>query len=230
MQTIKLISFDADQTLFDFDRTMREALSTVATFLTQTHDTPCTTELLCSTRDHIADAHQNQAIDMLELRRLSFLHILSAHPDAKAITQEAMALFKQERFGKTYLYDNVENTLTRLAKHYTLAVLTNGNSDPDRTPLKGQFDHIVMGEKFPYEKPDPRIFHHLFKQAQITDTAQVLHIGDSLEHDVAGANGVGAKSVWFNPNNGPNTTNIQPMFEIQNMAELLPILSENNRP
>lgn len=230
MPPIKLISFDADQTLFDFDRTLREALATVAHYLTTSHNTPCTAQDLRSTRDHIAKAHQGQAIDMLELRRLSFLHILADHPKADAVTQEAMALFKQERFGKTYLYDNVQATLAQLAQHHTLAVLTNGNSDPDRTPLKGRFDHVVMGEKFPYEKPDPRIFHHLFAQAQITDPAQVLHIGDSLEHDVAGANGVGAKSVWFNPDKAPNTTGIQPMFEIQNMADLLPLLNALNRP
>ena len=47
-----------------------------------------------------------------------------------------------------------------------------------------------------------------------------MHIGDSLETDVAGANGVGAASVWLNRQCEPNDSAIAPDHEIRSLADL----------
>jgi hypothetical protein len=47
-----------------------------------------------------------------------------------------------------------------------------------------------------------------------------MHVGDSLESDVAGAKGVGSISVWLNRDRVANNTPIQPDWEIASLSEL----------
>ena len=53
-----------------------------------------------------------------------------------------------------------------------------------------------------------------------------MHVGDSLESDVAGANAVGAVSVWLNREYRENTSSILPDLEIHTLTalrELIPL-------
>jgi putative hydrolase of the HAD superfamily len=68
-------------------------------------------------------------------------------------------------------------------------------------------------------KPDPVIFLSVCTQAGCKPT-ELLHVGDSLETDVAGANNVGAVSVWLNRKDCENPGRIQPTHEIRSIAEL----------
>ena len=52
----------------------------------------------------------------------------------------------------------------------------------------------------------------------------MLHVGDSLESDVAGAKNVGVPSVWLNRESVPNDTDIQPDYEVVSLTEIREIL------
>jgi putative hydrolase of the HAD superfamily len=52
----------------------------------------------------------------------------------------------------------------------------------------------------------------------------MLHVGDSLENDVAGARNAGAHSVWLNRENVPNDTEIRPDYEVVSLTEIPTIL------
>ena len=54
----------------------------------------------------------------------------------------------------------------------------------------------------------------------------MMYVGDSLESDVAGSNGVGAVSVWFNPDGLENYLNVHPDYEIRSLSEIPAILDE----
>jgi putative hydrolase of the HAD superfamily len=47
-----------------------------------------------------------------------------------------------------------------------------------------------------------------------------VHVGDSLEHDVAGAQAAGWKAVWLNRDGVPNGTGLRPDAEIASLHEL----------
>ena len=49
-------------------------------------------------------------------------------------------------------------------------------------------------------------------------------IGDSLEKDIKGAIDAGIYTIWYNPDNKSNCTNIQPDYQIENLLELKEIL------
>jgi len=76
------------------------------------------------------------------------------------------------------------------------------------------------------EKPDARMFHAACKHAGCAPR-ELMHVGDSLQTDVAGANGVGAVSVWLNRDGSENTTGTVPDIEILSLTELLPVLERN---
>jgi len=56
---------------------------------------------------------------------------------------------------------------------------------------------------------------------------ELMHVGDSIRADVAGANGVGAVSVWLNRDGRENNAGIAPDIEIRSLTELLPMLGKD---
>ncbi len=76
----------------------------------------------------------------------------------------------------------------------TLALLTNWDSRVHRiireTELDRHFDHVFVSSEIGWEKPDIEIFRHV---ETVTGCApeQILHVGDSIKHDIAGANQAG---------------------------------------
>lgn len=49
---------------------------------------------------------------------------------------------------------------------------------------------------------------------------ELLHVGDSLEDDVAGAKRSGTWSAWLNRERKSNETGIEPDFELSSLPEL----------
>ncbi len=62
---------------------------------------------------------------------------------------------------------------------------------------EGKIDGIVTSAQVGAAKPDPRIFRVALALAGVP-AEWALHVGDSLEHDVAGARAVGVSAVWLN--------------------------------
>ena len=225
---VKLIAFDADQTLFDFQKKLHEALKTVSEYLRQ-HGVVVTVDQLQSKRDYYADLFRGKQIRMLDLRRQSFENIVGDVRGKTQIVAEALDMFERTRFGIPHYYPGVIETLSVIAPRYQTALVTNGNSDPSKAEIACYFDHIILGEEFPFKKPDRRIFLHLMKVSKVRDPGSVIFIGDSLINDVEGANNAGMRSVWFNLDKIDNDTSIVPDHEISEMRELITILNQESK-
>ena len=65
--------------------------------------------------------------------------------------------------------------------------------------LSSYFDAILISGELGFEKPDPKIFNIVFKHFDLTNPAEILHIGDSVRKDYLGAKDYGAKSILFDP-------------------------------
>jgi FMN phosphatase YigB (HAD superfamily) len=60
------------------------------------------------------------------------------------------------------------------------------------------FRVIADSGKLGFEKPDPRIFEWTARELGV-ELADLVHIGDAWDTDVSGALRVGARAIWFAP-------------------------------
>jgi len=215
------ISFDLDETLFDFRRTLQEALSATSRFLESEAGCQISPQVLQDTRDALAQTSQGRAMKLLELRKASLENVLQDHPDKTRLVKGAMQAFETARFGNVYLYPEAQTVLSALSETYTLVAVTNGNTNPEGTDLAGLFETIIFAEDCGIHKPDPRIFEVMMKRLGLNTPKAVLHVGDHLINDIHCAAAAGCATVWFNPGHAPNTTQTTPTYEIRALTELL---------
>lgn len=64
--------------------------------------------------------------------------------------------------------------------------------------VEDYFDAIVCSSEVGYRKPHRLIFEAMLSMAEVSPGESAM-VGDSLEHDIAGAASLGMKTVWFNP-------------------------------
>ncbi|PKG64290.1 MULTISPECIES: HAD-IA family hydrolase [Pseudoalteromonas] len=93
--------------------------------------------------------------------------------------------------------DDVLNLLDNLAKHFTLVAITNGNVEIERFNLHDKFELVLQAGMHGKAKPHSTLFDKAATHLNVAKS-DILHIGDSLDTDVQGANNAGCQSVWLN--------------------------------
>ncbi len=97
------------------------------------------------------------------------------------------------------------------------------------------FDHTTSSEEAKSCKPDPDIYHYALDKSGFA-TQDVLFVGDSLHHDVAGAHRVGMRSARIVDEgvSTPLTHGLEviadPTYEIRELSELVGIVDNLNDP
>ncbi len=225
---ISTISFDGDMTLWDFLKVMRHSLKQTLLEMQERVPTQRVTELTINEmiwiRNQFADEVKGKIWNLEEIRMGAFERTLEyvGYPD-KNLAAHLNTIYRKHRFEDIQLYPDVIPTFNVLAQHFKLGLLSNGNTYPERCGLENRFDFVIFSQDVQVEKPDPKIFEVATQQAGC-EFSQLLHVGDSLENDVAGAKNVGAPSVWLNREGVSNNTDIQPDYEITTLEEILAIL------
>jgi len=79
-------------------------------------------------------------------------------------------------------------------------LVTNGLSDLQREKMEAVrlerwFRNVAISQEVGSWKPDPGIFHHALRLAEVSADEAVM-LGDSLERDLAGAAGIGMRAIW----------------------------------
>ena len=117
--------------------------------------------------------------------------------------------------------------LRRLRSRYKLAVLSNIDDDlfALTAPKLGiELDALVTAQQAGSYKPSLRNFESLLNRLQM-DKSKLLHVGESLYHDVAPARSLGIATVWVNRRQGrpAAATKLiaeQPDVEVRTVGEL----------
>ncbi len=118
--------------------------------------------------------------------------------------------------------------LNALSQHYDLVILSNVDDDlflGSAEKLQTNFHAVITAQQVGSYKPDPANFQHMLKQLD-RPKAEILHVAQSLFHDIAPANAAGLTSVWINRRQGRDGTGATPPqeatpdLELPNMATL----------
>ena len=229
---IKVISFDGDMTLWDFEKVMRHSLSAALAELR--HCVPgqasagLTVDRMIEIRNSVADELKGRVINLEDIRFHAFkrtLAFIGCAGDALAV--DLNSLYLKHRFEDIELYPDVIPVLDILRSDFTIGLLSNGNGYPERCGLPDRFSFVVFSQDVGVEKPGAGMFLTACQHAGC-DPGELMHVGDSLRSDVAGANGVGAISVWLNRDAGQNETGIVPKYEIRSLFELTEIVKNTS--
>ncbi|MBD6619552.1 HAD family hydrolase [Komarekiella sp. 'clone 1'] len=123
---------------------------------------------------------------------------------------------------------DVYEVLTVLSLNYRLAVITNGfiAAQVPRMQAAGIdhfFEAVVVSEAIGFAKPSPEIFHYALSKLDLTP-AQVLYVGDSINHDYAGTKQVNIDFCYYNRKNHALAKKVQPKFIITQLFDLLELV------
>ncbi len=83
-----------------------------------------------------------------------------------------------------------------------------------------RFDAVITSESIRAYKPRPQIFEAALKALRARP-AEVVHVGDSLDADIAGASRLGMRTIWVNRQEVRRTpSNPKPDAEVRDLSDL----------
>ena len=221
MPRYQYILFDADQTLFDFDRAEGEALDRV--LRRRGYPPEAAAYYLAVNRDLWARFDRGEVRrEVLMAERFARLaQAFGRTDDPEAFNREYLTCLGEG----AYLLPGAEELCRTLAAHCTLAIVTNGMALAQRgrfqrSPLREIVPWLFISEEVGAAKPDPAFFQAVFRAMALEDLSQVLMVGDNLLADVKGGLDAGVDAAWYNPRRAPLPGDVVPTYDIGNFQEL----------
>lgn len=228
MPPYKLISFDADDTLWDFNAMMaRGTAAVVAAFRARfgDHYPQVNAEALRQAQHRYMESQDPLTVDYAEARRTVFRRLGQdlKLPDFQKLGDDLLEVYLAARSQRYELFPDTHSTLQALGQKYPLAYMTNGTSFPHQAGLEAYFQVVLRSDDGYARKPKADMFQAAAQQAGC-QVSEILHIGDSVVADVGGATWAGAEAIWFNPTGAANQSKVKVGREIRQLAELVPML------
>ena len=220
------IIFDADGTLFDYDRAELTALKKTFRQYGLGFDAAVHRRFM-EINSRLWLDFERGAISSLRLRVQRFEEL------AKTIGAEMCASdfsvdYLKNLGARHDLIPGAEDLLERVSIDSELVLATNGIAEVQRRRFSASslavfFSALVISDEIGAAKPAPEFFSKLFSMIGCPEKAGVLMVGDGLSSDIKGGADFGIDTCWFNPSREKNETPVEPTYEINDLAELLHI-------
>lgn len=230
-ESTKVVFFDLDHTLWDFERNSKATLEQLYAELELENklNRPFEDFLMkyCEINDALWVKYRNGIIDAHLLRnsrfKLTFEHF--GCRDGR-LNKEMGSAYMEICPKKTALFPNTIEVLGELKRRYPLFLITNGFIETQQTKLKysglqSYFLEMISSESAGVKKPHPNIFRKALSIAKAKPEESVM-IGDDQEADIAGASRVGMKTIFYNTKKQEPL--VKPDAEIQGLSDLLKLL------
>jgi len=229
---ISAITFDLDDTLYDnrpvILRTEQESLL----FVQQYHPSLNALENtdLKRIRQSLLLAEPEIYHDVTEWRRRAveraMLDAGLTVDEAAEGAQAAMQHFAKWR-SRVDVPQETHETLAKLAEKWPLVAITNGNAQPALFGLADSFEFVLRAGPDGRAKPFNDMYHLAAERLNIP-LGEILHVGDDLTTDVAGAIRCGMQACWIKPEGADLLTasdsRLLPHLEISRLASLTTLI------
>ncbi len=222
--SIRLITFDLDDTLWSVQPVIIAADNALRTWLAQhvPRLEALTPERLQQLRGEVVQRQPELDRRVSELRYQVLLRALLqsgyAQREAQELAEQAFQVFLAAR-QNVELFADVLPTLEHLRHRYMLAALSNGNADVRRVGLGAYFSFALNADMLGVAKPEPQVFLAALARAQVSPTHSI-HIGDHPQDDIFGAQQVGMRTIWFNPEQKIWTGEREPDAQVSRISQL----------
>ena len=196
-----VLSFDLDDTLYDNRPIIKAAVQAQSDYLNALpgyqQQGP---QFWQQCREHVAQHNPELIDDVTQWRKHTLQLALSElgfkEEDVHHHANAAYQAFADAR-SNIQVSKEVLGLLERLRQHYTLIAITNGNVEVERFNLKDKFELVLQAGLHGKAKPHTTLFDQAAAHLRVNN-GDILHVGDSLDSDVQGANNAGCQSVWLN--------------------------------
>lgn len=226
---IKVILWDIDGTLLNFEKAEEKAIRTCFELF---HLGKCTSEMI--QRYSVINKKYWEALERKELtKREVLVGRFEEFFAAENIKTDCAEQFNKEYqlcLGDTICFcDDSLSLLKELKGCVKQYAVTNGTKIAQdkklyRSGLIEVFDGVFISEEVGVEKPDVKFFEFIWKQIGTYAADEVLIVGDSLTSDIKGGNNAGIISCWYNPKKQLNTKGVKVDYEISNLQQIREII------
>jgi putative hydrolase of the HAD superfamily len=226
----EIIIFDADETLFDFRKSEKDAFKNTMLEFDVEYDENHHLKIYEEINTAIWKEFEEGLITQKKLKTERFKRF-SDRLEAGFDENELAKSYIKHLANASFLFDDSMELVKSLHKDYRLTIVTNGLKDVQdhrirRSVIGEYFEDVVISEEVEVSKPDPKIFELALNNIKHTDKSKVLIVGDSLTSDIQGGINFGVDTCWYNPKKVENKTGIKPTYEISNLMELKRILEK----
>jgi YjjG family noncanonical pyrimidine nucleotidase len=231
MRKYKVVFFDLDHTLWDFESNSCSTLQEL--FLTYNLENigipDCTLfqQQFRKINTELWDLYDRGLITSEVIRKERFKQILEHF----GLSDAALC----EKLSQDYLYSCPKKsgllpyaieTLDYLKTNYKMTVVTNGFDEIQSLKMQSgnltsYFDHVVTSQSAGHRKPAKEIFDYAMK-INAVGPDEVVMIGDNLVADIGGAIKSSIDAVFFNPDRIAHEVDVK--HEINCLSELQRIL------
>lgn len=227
MNKYRWVLFDADHTLFDFDKASEEALAEVL----GEHGINWTEGMYADYKRINMQCwmeHEQGIIDRDTLvyeRFKRYFDFMQLQLDPVSNQKKYLRALGS----KPYLMPGAEEMISWVNGKMKVGYVTNGMSEVQRPRLEKigwdlKFDVIVIAGEIGHSKPHHNYFNHVHGQIGSPGRTEVLVVGDSLTADIEGATSFGYHTCWYNPKEEVCHLENEPDYTIAHLLELKDIL------
>ena len=213
MKNIKVVFFDLDHTLWDFESNSRQTIGELLERYGVADRYGIGFAEFMSVYERINQsmwsAYSQGQISKDRLRSGRFKSTLNHFGvEDEKLSEDLSSDYVRESPLKTNLFPYVHEVLSYLKPKYKLGLITNGFVEVQQikirqSKLEGYFDKVVISEQVGFKKPDPTIFLHAASLFQ-THVSSCVMVGDNLETDIRGATDAGMDAFHFDVTNIEN--------------------------
>jgi putative hydrolase of the HAD superfamily len=226
MEKYRYILFDADNTLFDFDRSEHEALA--GTFLSLgTELDESEHEVYHRINDALWKKLEKGEVTREELKIKRFAEFLDHLGRDDVPPEKVAALYVEELSKQSFLIDGAPEVCEKLSASYPLYLITNGITAVQRrrfasSPIRVYFRDIFISEEMGSAKPSADYFKKVCESVGDFEPSHYVVVGDSLSSDIKGAVNFGCDSIWVA--SGDSSSDL-PTYTVNGITGVLDILS-----
>ncbi|WP_066889450.1 YjjG family noncanonical pyrimidine nucleotidase [Clostridium nigeriense] len=225
----EVLLFDADETLFDFKKSERQAFENSIREFNMDYDENYHLKIYEEINTGIWLEFEKGLITQEKLKVERFRR-LSEKLNVSFDPKEFAKSYMKHLANASFLYEDSFELIKNLSQNYRLAIITNGLTDVQskrigQSVIAKYFETIVISEEVKASKPNPEIFEIALSNLNYSDKSKILMIGDSLSSDIKGGINFGIDTCWTNFKNLENSTTLKPTYEISTLMDLLKILN-----
>lgn len=223
---IDLLTFDCYGTLIDWESGIQNALGSVLS----SHGVTISSESLLSLYAELESVAQKGEYRPYRDILAIVMRQLTAHLEVSIGHDESHVLANSIKDWPPF--PDTREALQKLHERVKLAVISNIDDDlfeESHKQLGVTLDYVVTAEQAKAYKPSISVFEHAFKTIPVSKE-RILHVAQSLYHDIAPCNEMGIRSVWVNrpgTKNGFGATppaSAEPNWVVESMAGLVSML------